>query len=511
MSYQTTTYKILIASPSDGISARDAITEVIHRWNRVDSDYYKIFLLPVKWETDAAPEAGERPQAIINRQLVENCDILIGIFWTRIGTKTIKAESGTVEEIQHFIKMNKPAMIYFSSERIDPNKIDLKQRGRLDKFKKEIKKIALVEKFKSISELKEKVDRQLTKIIKEIFIYPKSADSNHSSRDLSKKEGPKKQDDKPNSLLNKPSLLLSNLENILQPKTMVEISFLEFLDSIYNNLKLLKPEFSQYQNNYDEAIINQINNALPINYIFIKASLLASKARNLEAIKIIYNYFSEFLKLCETPEGFSGRYSEYEFDGFRFIIYEIFVTFIVSIIKYNNWEIIDGVLGNELFIEKNNKGFVPFLAINQGNYSLNVFRNQRLKLQRVSVMSDMLKDRFTNSDLSKLLTHRDFMEADYFLFLRSLCNQEQLEIAFNINFWCPRSCVYLYNTPRYVLKSESQFFLNQFIKALGLKNIEDLTKLLKNSFSKYEKCFSNTMFLNNPLENFNLNILGTRK
>lgn len=511
MSYQTTTYKILIASPSDVISARDAITEVIHRWNRGNSDYYKISLLPVKCETDAAPEAGDRPQEIINRQLVENCDILIGIFWTRIGTKTIKAESGTVEEIQHFIKMNKPAMIYFSSERIDPNKIDLKQKKRLDKFEKKIKKNAYVENYKSISELYEKVDRQLTKIIKEVFIYPKSIDSNYSSLDLPEIEDPKKQEGKHNSLLNKPLLLLSNLENILQPKTMVEISFLEFLDSIYNNLKLLKPEFSQYQDKFDEAIINQIDSALPINYIFIKASLLASKTKNLEVIKTIYDYFSEFLKLCETPEGFSGSYSEYEFDGFRFIVYEIFVAFVASLIKYNNWEIIDGVLDNDLFIEKNNKGFVPFLAIHQGNYSLDVFRNQRLKLQRISVMSDMLKDRFTNSDLSKLLTHRDFMEADYFLFLRSLCNQEQLKNTSYINFWCPRSCVWLHKIPKYILKSESKCFLSKFVRALNIKDIEDFKILLKNSFVKYKECFRDAIFLDNPLEDFNLSILGTRK
>jgi len=68
MSYQTTTYRVLIASPNDVTIAREAITEVIYRWNGINSDYYKVSLLPVKWETDAAPEAGDRPQEIINRQ-----------------------------------------------------------------------------------------------------------------------------------------------------------------------------------------------------------------------------------------------------------------------------------------------------------------------------------------------------------------------------------------------------------------------------------------------------------
>jgi hypothetical protein len=33
---------------------------------------------------------------------VESGDILMGVFWTRLGTPTGKAPSGTVEEIEHF-------------------------------------------------------------------------------------------------------------------------------------------------------------------------------------------------------------------------------------------------------------------------------------------------------------------------------------------------------------------------------------------------------------------------
>ena len=56
------------------------------------------YLEPVKWG-NACPTRGWRTAAaILNKQLVENCDILIGTFWTRLGTNTGMAESGTVEE-----------------------------------------------------------------------------------------------------------------------------------------------------------------------------------------------------------------------------------------------------------------------------------------------------------------------------------------------------------------------------------------------------------------------------
>ena len=48
MSYQAIIYKILIASPNDVTSAREAITEIIYRWNSVNSDYYRVSLM-WKW------------------------------------------------------------------------------------------------------------------------------------------------------------------------------------------------------------------------------------------------------------------------------------------------------------------------------------------------------------------------------------------------------------------------------------------------------------------------------
>ncbi len=48
----------------------------------------KSVLLPLRWETHTAPEYGTRPQEVINRAIVDECDLLVGIFWTRIGSHT---------------------------------------------------------------------------------------------------------------------------------------------------------------------------------------------------------------------------------------------------------------------------------------------------------------------------------------------------------------------------------------------------------------------------------------
>src|SRR6476660_6408248 len=135
MPFNSETYRVLIASPSDLPEERRAATDAINEWNVQQAAGEGAVLLPVKWETHAVPQSGQRPQEALNRQLVQECDILVGMFWTKLGTATGAAESGTVEEIDQFVAAAKPAMLYFSSRPIDPNKIDPKQHRKLRAFK----------------------------------------------------------------------------------------------------------------------------------------------------------------------------------------------------------------------------------------------------------------------------------------------------------------------------------------------------------------------------------------
>ena len=67
---------------------------------------------------------GERPQEIINRLVIKR-DILVAIFWTRLGSPTGVATSGTIEEIEKHLASKNPTMIYFSDTPL-PNDVDTK-------------------------------------------------------------------------------------------------------------------------------------------------------------------------------------------------------------------------------------------------------------------------------------------------------------------------------------------------------------------------------------------------
>lgn len=162
MSFEATVYRVLIASPGDTEEERRIIPEVINDWNASSAAATGIILMPVKWESHTSPLLGNRPQEIVNKQIVDDADLLVGIFWTRIGTQTGKYISGTVEEIQKFISCEKPAMLYFSETPINPNKIDIEQFSVLRSFREEMRLKGLIESYSDLIDFRNKFTRQLS-------------------------------------------------------------------------------------------------------------------------------------------------------------------------------------------------------------------------------------------------------------------------------------------------------------------------------------------------------------
>lgn len=161
MSYFAEVFNVMTASPGDVQAERAIIRDVIYEWNAVHSKTKEIVLLPIGWETHSSPEMGSHPQSIINKQVLEKCDVLIGVFWTRIGTPTKDYNSGTVEEIERHINSGKPVMLYFSNQPISMDEVDKKQHAELEVFKASCKERGLYHSYKSLPEFREVFYRHL--------------------------------------------------------------------------------------------------------------------------------------------------------------------------------------------------------------------------------------------------------------------------------------------------------------------------------------------------------------
>ena len=168
MPYPATVIEVLIASPGDVDAERKIARDVILRRNQIHCQKDRLILLPRMWETDAAPEMGSDAQDIINKQLVKGSDLLVAIFWTRLGSPTPRAPSGTVEEIMEHLNAGKPALIYFSRKAIAFD-MRLDQREALQAFKDEIRPKGLVVEFNDESHFKDRFRDDLERTVHRFF------------------------------------------------------------------------------------------------------------------------------------------------------------------------------------------------------------------------------------------------------------------------------------------------------------------------------------------------------
>lgn len=171
MSYISIAYKVMIASPSDVDAERSTIREAISRWNDAHSESRKIVLMPIGWETHSAPEMGARPQDILNRQIADSCDLLIGVFWTRIGTATGEYASGSVEEIENHMKAGRPTMLYFSGAPVEYGSVDRTQYDKLAEFKKSCRDRGIYNEYSDLNNFRQKLDSHLQiRLNEQIFV-----------------------------------------------------------------------------------------------------------------------------------------------------------------------------------------------------------------------------------------------------------------------------------------------------------------------------------------------------
>jgi hypothetical protein len=176
-----TVIPVMIASPGDVLEERNLVRDILHEWNDIHSMASSLILLPVGWETHSSPDLAGRAQELINKRVLKKCDLLVGVFWTRIGTPTGESESGTVEEIRNHVEAGKPAMVYFSTAPVAPQSLDQDQYTQLTEFKNWCKTQGLIEIYDNLSEFSDKFRRNIQIMVRDNEYLKTAVDSDPST------------------------------------------------------------------------------------------------------------------------------------------------------------------------------------------------------------------------------------------------------------------------------------------------------------------------------------------
>jgi Domain of unknown function (DUF4062) len=143
--------RIVVASPGDVQAERNAVEDVARDLNRATAKDRGLRVEVSRWETDAFPGFhADGAQGLVDSILkIEDCDVLVGIFWKRFGKPVGDAKSGTEHEFrtayEAWRKSKRPQiMVYFNQKPYTPKSSEeTAQMGLVLDFKKNFPKEGL--------------------------------------------------------------------------------------------------------------------------------------------------------------------------------------------------------------------------------------------------------------------------------------------------------------------------------------------------------------------------------
>jgi len=200
----------------------------------------------------------------------------------------------------------------------------------------------------------------------------------------------------------------------------------------------------------------------------------------------------------------------HEVDFYRFMGHELFVVFTHNLIQGERWDLLADLLNEQFYVERDRDGKPAMHSYERLSDYLKLMyeRNRRLQKTQVSMHSDTLRDRYMKGSLGQIVPFRQFMEADYCLYLRSAFQTPELRIA---DQWTPWSNLYIRdNPPQYLVRAQQRRYAEQLLKPLGLESLVQLRALLKERGPKVEQHFDKSDCIISPLGQIDLDNIGTR-
>ena len=149
-----TVYDMLLSCPGDVLDLKDTIDACVKSFNASIGEINNVRIDLKHWSTDSFSQFGDKPQNILNKQFIDDCDLCVALLGIRFGTPTDNYDSGTEEEIEKMLAQNKQVFLYFVERNVDPSKIDVEQFKKVQNFKEKYKEKGVFTVVKSAEELR---------------------------------------------------------------------------------------------------------------------------------------------------------------------------------------------------------------------------------------------------------------------------------------------------------------------------------------------------------------------
>ena len=167
VSYSATVYKVLIYLSSDLSEERNDILEAIRLWNEKNSQKSDVVLMPVVWQDGDYKSNKNDLHQVFQSRLINDFDIFLNFFWTRLDGSSNLNIAKIIEDIDKLNSSNKSVLLFFYTMPVFSQSIDHSEYQKLIELKLNFDKEGITDNFESTTELEQKVELRLSKIIDE--------------------------------------------------------------------------------------------------------------------------------------------------------------------------------------------------------------------------------------------------------------------------------------------------------------------------------------------------------
>jgi hypothetical protein len=268
-------------------------------------------------------------------------------------------------------------------------------------------------------------------------------------------------------------LFKRTIDAIKNAKPYAMGSLAEYLDIFSTNLEKFRLEPSGGNNEFDQKVITSIEQFTPYRNEAVEIfNVISNYDIQEQTGDRLHDFFESLIPYLKRPER-TTSFHEWDWDNFKFIVHELFLNCIASLIKNNRFELVRKLTQERYFVARDDddgcnimKNYTVFCV---GLRSLE-HRNKRLSLRRLSLHADLLKER---SRVPETAFER-LMQADFALYLLALLKNQR---------WWPVTLVYKsrYGVQPFEMfqRAESKKYFDKMKIVFDISKKEDLFPLIE--------------------------------
>ncbi len=248
----------------------------------------------------------------------------------------------------------------------------------------------------------------------------------------------------------------------------------EYMELLVNELEKfrLPSEFDPLS----DDVLDNLQSFVPYRNEFVEVvQSIASYTSEDRFAELIHAFFEQVHIYFKPPEG-QGRYRDFDFDNFKFLVHELFLHVGATLISERRFSLLNVLLDRPYYIQSRaDRGSDPMTSFVEFRDYLGLFkfRNQQLKLNRISLVADMIRERCGGS--GKFFSN--IMQTDFLFFVRSDITGEN-----PYNRWYPETLVFSEHREEgfeLFQRARSTAFFESIRPLLGNATKEDLANLLE--------------------------------